>query len=150
MFARRGFAVLLALFAIILFGALATTMVFAAAAETQASGTMLATSRSLSAAEAGVMTAISTFDWGSVLAALPGQSTRTQVGFGGQTTDIWVIRLDSTCFLVQGTAQSGPNVAGNPRFVRRIGVTIEVTRDSSGVIRVLRVPSRAWTELFQP
>lgn len=147
---KSGFAVILALFAIVLFGALATTMVFAAARETQGSGITLGTSQSLSAAEAGVTTVISSFDWNSAMSLLPGQSMRTEVGFRGGTTNIWVIRLDSTCFLVEGSAGAGPNVAGKPRFVRRVGVTIELTRDSLGAIRVLRVPNRGWTELFPP
>ena len=145
---RRGFAVILAIFAIILFGALALTMAFAAGIETRESGTIKGSSRLLSVAEAGVWTTVATFNWASVMSYLPGQSAMLQTRFDGVGTNIWVTRLDSTCFLVQGVARDGPNVAGTPRFTRRVGVTIEVTRDSLGVFRALRLPNRGWTELF--
>jgi hypothetical protein len=139
---------MLALFAILLFGALALTMAFAATAETRESGSVMGMSRSLSAAEAGLWAAIPSVDWESALSYLPGQWEKMQVPVSGTLANIWVIRLDSTCFLVQSVAGIGPNLAGNPRFIRRVGVTIEVTRDSTGLIRALRVPDRAWTELF--
>lgn len=138
---RPGFAVILALFTVILLGAVATAMVFAANAETRSSATMFGASRSLSAAEAQVWSGIASYDWSPALSFLPGQSTQI-------APSVYVVRLDSTCFFVQATAVGGPNVAGIARFVRRIGVTMEITRDTTGAIRALRVPNRAWTELF--
>lgn len=132
---------MLALFTIILLGALATAMVFAAKAETRASASMLGASQSLSAAESAVWSGIAAYDWASALAFLPGQSARIAAG-------VYLVRLDSTCFFVQSTATATSNVAGTARFIRRVGVTIEITRDTTGAIRVQKVPDRAWTELF--
>lgn len=145
---RRGFAVMLALFAVILFGAIATAMAYAANLETRASSTMLGASRSLSAAESAAWETIASYDWLSALSLVPGQSTHPLSGLGQVTSSVYIVRLDSTCFLVQATAVSGPNVAGSGRFIRRVGITIEVTRDTAGSIRASRVPNRAWTELF--
>ena len=147
---RRGFAVLFALFAIMLFGGIAAAMVFAAGAETLASGSMLASSQALSAVESAVWSTVSSFDWSSALTFLPGQSASVSLVTGLSKVDVSVVRLDSTCFLVQGVGGGKPNGARNPRFLRRVGVTIEVTRDSAGQVRASKVPNRAWAELFQP
>lgn len=148
--ARHGFAVVFALFAIILFGAIATAMVFAAGSETRASRSTLGSSQALAAVESAVWSTVSTFDWPGALALLPGNSSKFQIRSGQSLATVWVVRLDSTCFLVEGMGGSGTNAAGNPLFLRRVGVTIEVIRDSTNQIRVSRVPGRAWTELFQP
>jgi hypothetical protein len=148
--ARHGFAVVFALFVIILFGAIATAMAFAAGSETRASRSTLGSSQALAAVESPVWTTVSTFDWFAALAFLPGNSSRIQIASGQSMVTVWVVRLDSTCFLVQGSGGSGTNPGGNPLFLRRVGVTIEVIRDSTNQIRVSRVPGRAWTELFQP
>lgn len=147
---RGGFGVLFALFAVVLFGALAATLVFASALETGATVAGSAARRSLVAAEAAVWNTISSFDWNAALSFLPGQSARFQVAVGKSTANVYLVRLDSTCFLVQAEAGEGADAVENARFLRRVGVTIEVTRDSAGVIRALRIPERAWTELFQP
>ncbi len=145
---RQGFAVLLALFAIILFGALATTMVFAANAETRASGIVLGSAQSLSAAESAAWLTIASFDWETGLSFRPGQFTQLQVSAGPIPATVHVVRLDSTCFFIQASAINPQNPAGNTRFIRRVGITIELFIDSTGVIRPLRVPGRSWTELF--
>lgn len=145
---RRGFAVLLALFAITLFGALATAMVFAATAETRASGIVLGSAQSLSAAESAAWRGIASFDWEAGLSLRPGQFTQIQVSADPIPATVHVVRLDSTCFFIQASAVNRQNPAGNTRFNRRVGITIELSIDSTGVIRPLRVPGRAWTELF--
>lgn len=145
---RRGFAVLLALFAMILFGAIATAMVFAAGASTRASGTMLGSSRSLSAAESAAWTSIAAFDWQAAMQMLPGQFLQVQQSGGSPYSTVSIVRLDSTCFFVQASAGTLSGSAGNARFTRRVGLTIEVIRDSTGVVRPVRVPERSWVELF--
>lgn len=141
--APRGFAVMLSLFAVLLFGALATAMVFAAGEETRASGTQLGSARALASAEAAVWQTIGSFDWGSAFLLRPGQFTTVSTLSAGNLSNVIVVRLDSTCFFVQ--ASSAPE---NGRFARKVGVTIELAVDSSGIVLPLRLPNRAWTELF--
>lgn len=146
--ARSGFALVLALFTLVLFGAIATAMAFAGAVETRASATTLAAAQSLSAAEAAAWNTAVTFDWHSALDLRPGQFNRFQTPSGATLVEVAVIRLDSTCFFIQASTESGPNVAGNARLTRRVGITIELTVDSAGVVSPKRVPNRAWVELF--
>jgi hypothetical protein len=145
---RGGFAVLLALFSMILLGAIAVAMLFAANAATRASGTMLGVSRSLSAAEAGAWSSIASFDWTAAMLLAPGQFLQVQQPAGSGYAVVSIVRLDSTCFFVQASASDPPSAAQNARFIRRVGITIEVVKDSTGAVRPVKVPERAWTELF--
>lgn len=146
--ARSGFALVLALFSMIMFGGLCTAMAFAAAAETRASATALVSAQTLSAAEAAAWNTAATFDWQSGLDLGQGQFSRFQTQNGSALVEVTVIRLDSTCFFIQAAAESRPYVAGNARFSRRVGITIELTVDSARVVSSKRVPDRAWAELF--
>ena len=139
---------MLALFAVLLFGGIAMAMVFAAGAATRASGTMLGTSRALAAAESAAWKSIETFDWQAALNLMPGQFLGVPQPGGSDYSEVFIMRLDSTSFFVQASAGNRAGSAGNARFIRRVGVTIEVLWDSTGVVRPVRVPQRAWTELF--
>ena len=145
---RGGFAVLLALFSMILLGAIAVAMLFAANMATRASGTKLGVSRSLSAAEAGALRSIASFDWTAAMQLFPGQFLQVRQYAGSGYAIVSVVRLDSTCFFVQASADDSSNPAQNARFIRRVGITIEVLRDSTGAVRPVKVLERAWTELF--
>jgi hypothetical protein len=54
-------------------------------------------------------------------------------------------RLDSSLFWVVGVVGDRRDPAA---VTRRIGVLVAASRDSSGSIRIVRVPERAWSELF--
>lgn len=146
--ARSGFALVLALFTLVLLGGLSTAIAFAAAAETRASVAALAAAQTLSAAETAAWNTMATFDWQSGRDLGQGEYIRFQSLTRLNQVEVVVIRLDSTCFHIQAAVQSRQNVSGNARFRRRVGITIELTIDSTGVVSPKRVPSRAWAELF--
>ncbi len=149
LFAQKGFAVLLAIFSIVLFGALATAMAFAAGQETRASGGVFQSAHSLSAAEGGVWEAVATADWMVAMTMRPGQVIRQRAAVGTPAAAaIAIVRLDSTCFFIQSISPDPEAEGGNSRVIRRVGLTIEVLPDSGGVLRPSRVPNRAWMELF--
>ncbi len=145
--ARNGFAVLLALFAMTLLGALCTAMVYAAREETRASEGHLSSTRALSSVESALSTTVASFDWSSAMSLRPGQHL-TIHSTGPTRVSITIARLDTTCFFVQAVTPDPLAVSVNERFTRRIALTIEVGADSAGTLRPLRVPNRGWTELF--
>lgn len=144
---RNGFAVLLALFAILLLGALATSMVFAAGEETRASAAGFRSTDALSSAESALAEAVAHADWVAAMAMRPGQFTAIHVA-EYPATAVAISRLDTTLFFVQAVHPGPLTSPGNARFIRRVGLTIELGADSAGILRPLRVPSRAWIELF--
>jgi hypothetical protein len=133
-----GFAVIIAIFAIIILGALATAMSFAVAEETKASRSSLRGSLALSSAEGGAVEFTTTMDWRTGMLLRSGQSLHTSSG----QAEILVVRLDTTCFFVQSI------YADSTGAERRVGLTIEVGADSAGVLKASSVPNRAWVELF--
>jgi hypothetical protein len=145
--ARKGFAVLLAIFAILLMGALATSMVFAAGEETRASAAALRSTDALSRAESALALAAARTDWAAAMVLRPGQVSRMYLTEDPRTA-VLIARLDTTLFMLQAIHPDPLTSASNAGFIRRVGLTIELVRDSAGAIRPLRLPNRAWVELF--
>lgn len=145
--ARKGFALLAAIFVIVLLGALATAMVFAAGEESRASAGKLGATRALAAAEDVLTNTIFGTDWVAAMQLRAGQQIApppaAQAGVA-----VKIVRLDTTCFFLQAITTDPFTSPVNGRIVRRVGLTIEVVADSAGVLRPLRVPNRGWVELF--
>lgn len=142
---RRGVAVLVALFVIVLLGALSTAMVFAAREETHASAVKLGATRALAAVEDALAQTVANTDWAALMHLRPGQHTQVSAQ---PAVAITIVRLDTTSFFVQGVTPDPSAGPINGRIVRRVGLTIEVGADSAGLLRPLRVASRGWAELF--
>lgn len=145
--ARKGFALLAALFALILLGALGTAMVFAAGEETRASAGKLGATRAIAAVEDVLANTVANADWVTAMQLRPGQHTESHVT-APEKVAVTIVRLDTTCFFVQAVTPDPSAGPVNGRIVRRVGLTIEVGADSAGIFRPLRVPNRGWVELF--
>jgi hypothetical protein len=145
---KKGFAVLLALFALTLLGALVTTIIFAAHEETRASRAQLRTESVMAVAETAVAESIRSSDWNAMLALRAGQFSKRTLLQESASATVIIARLDSTCFWIQADAVDGVITTNISLARRRLGVTIEVVRDSSGAAKVLPVPYRSWVELF--
>ncbi len=145
--ARAGFAVLLALFVLILFGALCTAMAFASGEDTRASAAQLFSTRALAAAESAVESSIAAQDWSAAMALRPAQHLTLHLT-GPVPVAVMIARLDTTLFFVEGVTPDPIALRANERFIRRVAVTIEVGADSAGIFRALRLPGRGWVELF--
>lgn len=145
--ARKGFALLAALFALILLGALSTAMVFAAGEETRASAGKLGATRAIAAVEDVLANTVANADWVTAMQLRPGQHIASHVTVPEKVA-VTIVRLDTTCFFVQAVTPDPSAGPVNGRIVRRVGLTIEVGADSAGIIRPLRVPKRGWVELF--
>jgi Tfp pilus assembly protein PilX len=142
---RRGYALAAALLAIMIIGALLASLFFAISEETRTDAASRRGDRALTAAESAIEIGV------AVLAAqLPDQSsigvTRSQpVAVEGFPAMVHTTRLDSSLFWVVGVVGDRRDPAA---VTRRIGVLVAASRDSSGSIRIVRVPERAWSELF--
>lgn len=145
--ARKGFAVVLALFALILLGALCTAIAFASWEDTRASAGELASARALAAAESAVESSIAAQDWTAAMLLRSGQHLTIHVTDPAPTA-VSIARLDTTLFFIQGVTPDPIAGSANERFIRRVALTIELGADSAGILRALRVPNRGWLELF--
>ncbi len=142
---RRGFALAAALLAIMIIGALLASLFFAVTEETRATAATSRRDRALAAAESAIEMGIDR------LATQPPDQSSIGTGHSqpvvveGLPAVVHTTRLDSTLFWVVGVVGD----ARDPSAVaRRIGVLVAAAADSSGSIRIVRIPERAWSELF--
>jgi type II secretory pathway pseudopilin PulG len=140
----RGFALAAALLAIMLIGALLASLFFAITEETRTGAASRRRDHALAAAESAIQIGV------GLLATQVDQSsigtTRSQpVEVEGFPATVHITRLDSSLFWVLAVVGDSRDPAA---VTRRTGLLVAASRDSSGSIRIVRIPERAWSELF--
>jgi hypothetical protein len=145
---RKGFALVAALIAVILIGALIVGAFVATSEETRISGNVKGTARALVAAETvleGNLTGWAALEIDSL--AIAQQAARSDT-LDGETVRTTLVRLDSSVYwLVAEAADATASASGGaPR--RRIALLARRVSDSTGKVSLLRLEDRAWSELF--
>ena len=139
---RRGFVLLIALFAIILTGALVTAIVFRAGEAGRVTRAATLREATFADAEAALWGTVFETDAAS-LRMLP-VGTRVSIPTDIFGTSVVVVRTDSTIYWVVATAErrQGQDVGR-----RRLGVTATLPADTT-VHRLALVSHRAWVDLY--
>jgi len=143
--ARKGFALVAALLALLLIAAIIASVFFAAMEETRITAASAAKEVALSAAESAIEVTIR--DW----TATSGDSIRvggvhsSAVGGFGMPVTVSVTRLDSTLYSIVAEARS---VSSQSFATRRIGAIVRAQVAPDHSITIDRVPQRWWSELF--
>jgi type II secretory pathway pseudopilin PulG len=146
---RDGFALVAALVAVILLGALIAGAFVASTEESRVSLNAELTERSLNAAESAAEGDAAGWAAQQSDSLLVGQrKSRSWTADGMQLTTT-LIRLNGTLFLLSGEATGiDHSASGVPMIRRRIGILLRRLADSTGHGSLLRLEERAWSELF--
>jgi Tfp pilus assembly protein PilX len=142
---RNGFALVAALLAIVLIGALVAGAMFATTEETRVGAAGVARELALATAESAIASLVSEAN-----IARP-----TEVGLAGviswtgqisgRPVTLYLTRLDSTIYWVVAEAAADPLHSGARR---RIGMLVMTERRPDGTISLNPISERAWSELF--
>lgn len=142
---RRGFALAVALLALLLVGALVGVVLFAATEETRTGSAIAGRERSLRVAESALeLTIAGGRDSSSVATGIAGTESRRLDGLGVPVV-VYITRLDSSLFWLVADA-GGPSLRSGVR--RRIGVVVRSSGRAGHSIAIDRISDRAWSELF--
>jgi hypothetical protein len=147
---QRGMALALALFALVIVGALVAATFFVGRLEQQSGQNTLFAFQAAEAAEAAVSDAIASLTE-PALQALPLGSTLTlpDIALGDRAIGRRVIiRLTGSLFLIRATGRR-LDAAGSELAVRDLGSLVKLVPDSiSGSNVVRRVRERSWMQLY--
>ena len=139
--ARDGFALLLAILAVVVAGALIVATHAAVNLEHMGATATIHRQRAFAASEHALWSSIANWDTSNDLLPLGGSKTVT-LRDGGDSATISTLRLNRWLYWVTAEAEVGDPVR---RARRRTGVNVRVTSDSAGQY-VSPLP-RAWVEL---
>jgi hypothetical protein len=148
---RRGFALAVALFGLVIIGAVVSGSFFAGRLEQHSGQNTMFAAQALDAAEAGLsdvlanadVMALEALSAGGVPLELPPLTVTA-----GVTSSRKVVRLTSTLFLVRATAATR-NADGTPLATRALGLLVRIAPATGATPRQL-VPlrERAWMHLY--
>ena len=140
---RRGVALLLALIALLLIGALVVATLFQVQSDARAAGDAMARRRAEVAAERVLRTTIAATS-SAAMRALPIGGVRTSTDLtNGVTTILTAVRTDSTLAWLTASA-SAPSVRGTARA--QLGVSASIAPVGSAPLQV--IPGDAWTQIY--
>jgi hypothetical protein len=147
---ERGIALALALFALVVIGALVSGSFFAGWLEQQSGRNTMFAAQALEAAEAGLSDVLANADPAAV-EALPIGGLSLDLGTlalgTGVTAARQIIRLTSSLFFVRSTGIRR-NADGNPLATRSLGLLVRVVpADGAMPRRLSPVGERAWVQL---
>jgi Tfp pilus assembly protein PilX len=142
---RKGFALAAGLLAIMIIGALLASLFFAVTEETRISAATGRRDHALAAAESVVEIAIDRLATRAPDHSAIGTTDSQLVEVEGFPAAVHTTRLDSSVFWVVGVIGDARDPAA---VTRRIGVFVATSRDPFGSITIVRIPERAWSELF--
>jgi Tfp pilus assembly protein PilX len=134
-----------ALLAIMIIGALLASLFFATTEETRASAASRRADRALAAAESAIEIGLDRLETEAPDHSSIGTARSQPVEVEGFPAMVHTTRLDSSLFWVLAVVGDRRDPAA---VTRRIGLLVAASRDSSGSIRIVRIPQRAWSELF--
>jgi hypothetical protein len=144
---ERGIALVMALFALVLMGALVSGSFLAGLLEQQSGQNSMFAAQALAAAEAGLDEALVNTD-PAALEALPIGSSPFDLGpLESQNSVGQVIRLTGTLFLVRCTG-TRRDAEGNPLATRSLALLVRIVpADGALPARLLAVTERGWVQL---
>ncbi len=142
---RQGFALVAALLAIVLIGALVSGAMFATTEETRVGTTGVAREVALMSAESAIASLVSsaTLNLPTTIGVPGTLSQRSDIS--GHPVITYVTRLDSTIYWLVAQAVADPVHSGAQR---RIGVLVTTRRRPDGSIVISPISERSWSELF--
>lgn len=135
--ARRGFALVLAILAVVVAGALIVATHVAVNLEHRMAAAAVSRQRAFAASEHALWSAVTEWDSAS-LSLLPGSATTRVVHAGGDSAMLTTLRLNDRMYWILAEA-----AVGEAR--RRTGLNVHAVPDSAGT-RVQAV-RRSWVEL---
>jgi hypothetical protein len=140
---RKGFALIAAVLAIVLIGALVAGAMFATTEETKVGSAGIARDMALIAAESALASAVTT-------SALPtrigiGGMTSRRSELGGRPVNVYVTRLDSTIYWFVAESAADASHSGAQR---RVGILVAAHSQADSSISISPISERAWSELF--
>jgi hypothetical protein len=148
---RRGIALAVALFGLVIIGAVVSGSFFAGRLEQHSGQNTMFAAQALEAAEAGLsdvlanadLVALEALSAGRVPLELPPLTVTA-----GVTSNRQVVRLTSTLFLVRATGAT-LNADGTPLAVRSLGLLVQIA-PASGAVPPHLIPlrERAWMHLY--
>jgi hypothetical protein len=147
---RRGIALPVALFALVVIGALVSGSFFAGRLEQQSGQNTIFAAQALEAAEAGLSDVLANTDPAAV-EALPIGGLPLDLGTlapgAGVTAARQIVRLTSTLWFVRSTGIR-QNAEGAPLASRSLGLLVRVVAaDGAAPVRLSPVGERAWVQL---
>jgi type II secretory pathway pseudopilin PulG len=142
---RKGFALAAGLLAIMIISALLASLFFAVTEETRTNAATGRRDHALAAAESVVEIGIDQLATRAPDHPSIGTTDSQLVEVEGFPAAVHTTRLDSSLFWVVGVIGDARDPAG---VTRRIGLLVAASGDPSGSITIVRIPQRAWSELF--
>ena len=137
MAARRGFALVLSILAVVLIGALIVATHVAVTLEHSVSSSSINRQRAFAASEHGLWTSIA--DWSAANAALdPGQSRTSLVRAGQDSATVTITRVGRRLFWLVSESRVD-------KARRRTAINVALAEDSTGVN--IEPVARSWVEL---
>ena len=140
--ARDGFALLLAILAVVVAGALIVATHAAVNLEHMGATATIHRQRAFAASEHALWSSIANWDATNNLLPLGGSKTIT-LRVGGDSATITTVRLNQSLYWLTAEAEVGDPVR---RARRRTGVNVRVISDSAG-LQAAPVP-RSWGDLY--
>lgn len=143
--ARSGFALVAALLAIAIIGALVAAVLFATTEDTKAGTTSIARDLALIAAESALTSIVADSpvnlpkDVGII------STTSSVLDESGVTVIVSITRLDSAIYSIVADAQPDRLHSGARR---RVALLVTARTAADGALTVTPIPDRAWSELF--
>lgn len=145
----KGFALIGALLAVVLIGALIAGAFVATTEEVRISGNVRMGARAMDAAESAIEADLA--GWGPGMADSLGVTRRVAHSsvIDGLAVTTTLIRFDSSVYWIVADAGGGDiEPGGTPSVRRRIGVLLRRVSDSTGKGWLSRFEERPWSELF--
>lgn len=142
-----GFALPVALAAIVLIAALATAALFASNQEALATRWDILDQQASAYAERCALRAIARWSCGGCDALAPGGViSETQAPDPPLESTVFITKLDSALYLVVGEGRV--TSAGAIRIRRRVAITVRTARDSLGVPRAFPLHPHSWSAVY--
>jgi len=145
---RSGFALAIALMALVLIAILVTGALFATSQETHVTEAKLLEARAAGYAERVVLDKVSSWN-AAACDALPvgGVIRETPAADPPFESSVYITRLDSAVFFIVGEGRVTSS-NGAQRIRRRVGVLVRTVRDTANAERARRVSEQAWTAIY--
>lgn len=141
---RAGFALAIALLAVVLIAALLAALFFAVNEETRTGSATARRNDALAAAETAINAGLAQLRTEALDQRVGAVETRS-LPAGGLSSVVYVTRLDSSLFWLVASVASDRNAGVS---TRRIGVLATASQRQDDSIRIVRVTRRGWSELY--
>lgn len=145
----KGFALIGALIAVVLIGALIVGAFLATTEEVRISRNVGMGARALTAAESAAEADLAGWAAADIDSLAITHRVAHSMSIDGLAVTTTLIRLDSSVYWIVADAADGGMAPGAaPSVRRRIGLLLRRVSDSAGKAALLRLEERPWSELF--